>query len=209
MGVLNKKIFLALFYFFKYKPIRKWLLRRIANSEGGFMYSETIRSIYENEYKISIGYGSYGGCFDIDNIPAGVKFGNYCSVSKEIRVFRANHPRNTFTSHPLLYNPIAGYVQKDALVRPGLEIGHDVWIGEWVIILPGVTSIGNGAIIGAGSIVTKNVLPYTIVVGNPAKAIATRFDEDTINKLEESKWWEMRKEELVAKMDFLNNLIKN
>ena len=59
----------------------------------------------------------------------------------------------------------------------GLEIGHDVWMGQQAIILPGCKKIGNGAIIGGGSIVTHDVPPYAIVVGNPARVIRYRFDE--------------------------------
>jgi acetyltransferase-like isoleucine patch superfamily enzyme len=64
-----------------------------------------------------------------------------------------------------------GYVKRDMLDRPKLYIGHDVWIGANVIILPGCYKIGNGAIIGAGSIVTKDVPPYAIVAGNPSRLI--------------------------------------
>ncbi|MCU7548271.1 CatB-related O-acetyltransferase [Chitinophagaceae bacterium LB-8] len=172
------------------------------------MYSNTIRQIYEEKHKIKIGYGSYGGCFSLKNVPAGVSFGNYCSIAPTIRIFRANHPKNKFTSHPILYNPAAGYVTKDALKRPTLTIGHDVWIGEWAIILPNVSYIGNGAIIGAGSVVTRNVDPYSIVAGNPAKVIGKRFDDSVIKKIEESKWWFSTKEELIKNIQKFQDLVE-
>jgi tetrahydrodipicolinate N-succinyltransferase len=69
------------------------------------------------------------------------------------------------------------------------QIGNDVWLGNNVMIRAGVT-IGTGAVVGMGSIVTKDVPPYAIVAGNPAKIIRYRFDEETIEKLLASKWWE-------------------
>lgn len=74
--------------------------------------------------------------------------------------------------------------------RKSLEIGHDCWIGSNVVITCGCQYIGNGAVIGAGSIVTHDVEPYSIVAGNPAKVIRMRFTDDEIKALEESKWFE-------------------
>lgn len=68
-------------------------------------------------------------------------------------------------------------------------IGHDVWIGRNAILLPKVHNIGNGAIIGAGAVVTHDVEPYSIVAGNPAKIIKYRFSKSQIEKLESSEWW--------------------
>lgn len=173
------------------------------------MFSKEIRDIYKRKYNVNIGYGSYGGCFSSKNIPSGVTFGNYCSIAPNIRIFRANHPKNTFTTHPLLYNPIVGYVQRDMLERPTLKIGHDVWVGEWVLILPSVKYIGNGAIIGVGSVVTKDVPAYGIVAGNPAKLIKMRFSEKIICKLENTQWWLWEREELICNIDKLERIVKN
>lgn len=195
-------------YFIAPSFLRAKFLKKIVKREGGQMYSKTLRAIYKKQYGIEVGYGSYGGCFNLsNNIPNNVIFGNWCSIAKEVRIFRANHPKNTFTSHPLVYNPVAGYVKEDMLNRPQLIVGHDVWIGEWSIILPKVCSIGNGAIIGAGSVVTKDVAPYSIVAGNPAKCIGMRFDKITIEKLENSGWWQKDKEALITELSELNNIV--
>ena len=69
-----------------------------------------------------------------------------------------------------------------------MRIGHDVWIGRSAIVLAGVT-VGDGSVIGAGSVVTKDVPPYAIVAGNPARLIRYRFDENVIQKLKEINWW--------------------
>ncbi|XOV79159.1 MAG: CatB-related O-acetyltransferase [Aestuariibacter sp.] len=78
--------------------------------------------------------------------------------------------------------PVAGFY--DTLVK----IGHGVWIGDSVIILPNV-SIGNGAVIGAGSIVTKDIPPFAVAVGNPAKVIKYRFNQKIRDKLNDVQWW--------------------
>jgi phosphonate metabolism protein (transferase hexapeptide repeat family) len=70
-----------------------------------------------------------------------------------------------------------------------VTIGHDVWIGHGVVILPG-RSIGTGAVVGAGAIVTKDVAPYTIVVGNPARVVRPRFGERTAARLLALAWWD-------------------
>ena len=156
---------------------KKRIFDKKVQSEGGQAFSTTLRNMYAKKYDIHIGYGTYGGCFDENNIPAGTCFGNYCSIAKGVKIFRANHPMDSFTMHPIFYNPEMGYVKKDLLERPSLVVGHDVWIGSYSIILPSVKTIGNRAVIGAGSVVTKNVQPYTIVAGNPAVFIKFRFSQ--------------------------------
>ena len=193
----------------KNRRIRRLLLSTIARLDGGYAFSDRVRKLYAEIHRIRIGYGTYGGCFDTDNIPPDVTFGNYCSVASGVRIFRANHPSGRFTTHPILYNPVMGYVEKDMLVRPPLEIGHDVWIGANAIVLPGVSRIGDGAIIGAGSVVTKDVAPYEIVAGNPARPIRKRFDERQIAALEQSRWWEMDRHELAGRIGELDALLRN
>lgn len=187
--------------------LKRYLERWIAKKEKGYAYSGTIRKIYADNYNIQIGYGTYGGCFNKANISRGVTFGNYCSIASNVRIFRANHPADTFTSHPILYSPLMHYVKKDMLHRPPLYIGHDVWIGANVIILPGVKNIGNGAMIGAGSVVTKDVAPYSIIVGNPAKQIKKRFNDSIIEKLEKTKWWELEFDDLTKKIHKFNSIV--
>jgi len=103
----------------------------------------------------------------------------------------ANHQMNGFSAYPFAtfggawaasYEPT--FPQKGDTV-----IGHDVWLGHEAVIMPGV-HVGPGAIIGTRAVVTKNVLPYSIVAGNPAKLIRTRFDADTITELLHIAWWD-------------------
>ncbi|RHO71200.1 MULTISPECIES: CatB-related O-acetyltransferase [unclassified Alistipes] len=202
-------MFSFLYRCLKNRHAHRILLRIIARSGGGLAFSSEVRKLYAEVHRIRIGYGTYGGCFDTENIPPDVSFGNYCSIASGVRIFRANHPSGRFTTHPILYNPVMGYVEKDMLERPPLEIGHDVWIGANAIILPGVSRIGNGAVIGAGSVVTKDVGPYEIVAGNPARTIRKRFDERQITALENCRWWELDRHELADRIGELDALLQS
>lgn len=192
---------------FTNRYIRSYLATAICKREGGQAYSHTLRELYREIYRIDVGYGSYGGCFNQGYIRPNVKFGNYCSIATEVKVFRANHPVDWFTTHPITYDKNMGARETTLEYKP-IEIGHGVWIGSGAIILPSVNHIGNGAIIGAGSIVTKDVPPYGIAAGNPAKLIRKRFSEDIIKKLEETEWWLLPKEKLVDEFDRLNNIAR-
>ena len=83
----------------------------------------------------------------------------------------------------------------DMPFKGNTEIGNDVWIGQNAVILPGI-HIGDGAIIGANSVVGSDVAPYTIVIGNPAKILRKRFDEELIDLLLNFKWWDKSIEEI-------------
>lgn len=198
--------YLFLFKIIRHKSLRKKIITAIARNDGGFMYSKKVREIYERLYKIKIGYGTYGGCFNVNHIPENTEFGNYCSIAKNVLIFRANHPLNEFTLHPLLYNPVAGYVESYALKKPKLVIGDDVWIGENTIILPNVHKIGMGAVLGAGSVITKDVEEFTVVAGNPAKFIKRRFPDEVVTEIKKTKWWSLSKEELTPKIVELRKL---
>lgn len=175
---------------------RRVILKIIRKIEGDYFYEETSRYIYKKYHNIEIGYGT-AGLIDLDKIAEGTVFGNYCSISENTIIFNANHPPKYFTTHALLFNPRFGCTTEDVLPRTRLVAGHDVWTGLNSIILPSVNSIGNGAIIAAGSVVTKNVDKYAIIGGNPAKLISYRFMPDVIEKLEQSKWWLLDKEDLI------------
>jgi len=155
-----------------------------------------------------------------------LKIGKFCCLANKCKFMMAGaqHHLNSFTAYPLFWNFIY-----DAAVKSYFEIlpnrkyynkeygdtviGNDVWIGYDALIMPGVT-IGDGAIIGARSVVTKDVSPYTIVAGNPARIIRKRFDDKTINRLLEIQWWHWHMEKIMsaygaimnAKVDELESL---
>src|SRR4030043_2040307 len=175
---------------------RRLILYIVRKLEGYYLFEETSRTIFRKYHEIEIGYGT-AGWIDLDKIPRGVVFGNYCSISHNVYIFDANHPPQYFTTHALLFNPYFGATKEDMLLRTKLCVGHDVWIGLNAIILPSVKVIGNGAIIGAGAVVTKDVDKYAIVGGNPPKLPGYRFPLDIREKIERSEWWTLSKEELI------------
>ena len=110
----------------------------------------------------------------------------------------ANHQMNAVTTFP--FYTLEGWDMEppsmdDLPLKGDTVIGNDVWIGQNAVILPGV-HIGDGAIIGANSVVGSNVEPYTIVAGNPARAIRKRFDDELIGYLLAFKWWDKSIEEI-------------
>lgn len=110
-----------------------------------------------------------------------VEIGNYTCIAPSCQIGGLEHPYWEASISPKLYI--------DNTPRKTTHIGHDVWIAANCIIRQGVT-IGDGAVIGAGSFVNKDVPPYAIVFGSPAKLYKYRFDQETINKLNESHYWE-------------------
>ena len=112
-----------------------------------------------------------------------LKIGNYCSIANNVSIGQGEHDLTKISTNSIFYDNAF-----TELTKGDCEIGNDVWIGVDSIIKRGI-KIGNGAVIGANSVATKDVPPYTIVVGSPAKIIRYRFDESKIKLIEDSKWW--------------------
>lgn len=177
------------------RVIRIYLLKRMASKEGGEWLSNSLREYYRLTHNIEVGIGTYG-CFYLQNFQNHCTIGNYCSIADTIRRFNGNHPLNECVMHPIFYDRgLAG--KGEGISRVHLTIGNDVWIGSDVVILPGCRNIGDGAVIGAGSILTKDVEPYAIVCGNPAHVLKKRFSKEIIAKLEECRWWDLQPKELI------------
>ncbi len=176
--------------------------RRKIKSEGGEKTSSTLRKIFREKYSVEVGLYSYGSCFEPKfNIGGKVKIGRYCSFGMDVHYFGANHPIDHAVMSAYFYNNAFSGLDVNDVKRHELHIGHDVWIGHGSSIVSFCHFIGNGAAIGAGSVVTKDIPPYAIVAGVPAKIIRYRFDEETISKLEESRWWNNTPEELMKYYD--------
>jgi len=128
--------------------------------------------------------------------------GKFCSIAAMTRINPGNHPMHRATQAHFTYRASA-YFEGEAddteffawRRAHHIHIGNDVWIGHGAIVLPG-RNIGTGAVIAAGAIVTKDVPAYTIVAGNPARAIKRRFPEAIANRLAELKWWDWNHEAL-------------
>lgn len=184
-------------YIYKISPrfIKNIIEKLVKKVEHGEYWSKTLRYIYLNTYGIEIGNGTYG-CFKKNKYKY-VRFKNYSSIAEGFQFLSRNHPKNYISTYPFFFNKDMKFIEKDEIEFSKLVIGNDVWIGMNVIVTSKCNFIGNGAIIGAGSIVTKDVAPYTIVAGNPAKIIGKRFDDETIKIIEESKWYDLSEKELL------------
>lgn len=137
--------------------------------------------------------------------------GKFCSIACGARfIFNsANHAMTSLSTYPFpLFFEEWGLERKnvtDSWDNKGdIVIGNDVWIGYEAVIMAGVT-VGDGAIIGTRALVTKDVPPYTIVGGVPAKAIRKRFSEETISSLLEIKWWNWSKERIAENIDAIQS----
>ncbi|MBL4645011.1 MAG: CatB-related O-acetyltransferase [Rhizobiales bacterium] len=136
--------------------------------------------------------------------------GRFCAIATGVQFIMngANHLLDGFSTYPF-----AAFHEDWAMPdlkwpdhgRGDTVIGHDVWIGREATIMPGVT-IGNGAIIGTKALVIKDVAPYTIVGGNPAQTLKSRFDETTIARLEAIAWWHWSAEKLTRHLDAIRQL---
>lgn len=139
-----------------------------------------------------IGRESYGGLSVRSwNEGATLKMGAFCSIATGVKIFLGGEHRTDWVTtfpFPDLWKDVAGHIKGHPKTRGDVIVGNDVWIGTEAVVMSGVR-IGNGAVIGARSVVTKDVPPYAIVAGNPAREVRMRFDNKTIARLEAIAWW--------------------
>lgn len=132
-----------------------------------------------------------------------IKIGSFSSIASNTIIQEYNHKYNRISTYYMNNNIFEGKVDDDIYSKGDIVIGEDVWLGSNSVVLSGV-NIGRGAIIGAGSVVTKDIPPYVIAAGNPAKVIKRRFSKEVIELLEEIKWWNWDVDKINRNRDIFN-----
>lgn len=174
-------------------------LRKILNppAKRGSSIDKTARICSGSQINyVNMGRYSYVGhnCF-LNNVIIGA----FCSIADDVHIGGAAHPIHYVSSSPVFHKG-KNVMGRNFSELPDTEakqtiIGNDVWIGQGAFLKAGI-EVGTGAVVGFGSVLTKNVPSYAIVAGNPAKIIRYRFDDSIIKKLLQSKWWEWSEEKL-------------
>jgi len=157
---------------------------------------------YNSEIKTAVEIGDGTGINGKIRIVGGarVMIGKYCAIGSDVKIISSNHD---ITKANLQSKFATDFFNQSIDVLKGeTKIGNNVWIGDSVIILPGV-QVGDGAVLGAGSIVTKNIPPFAIAVGNPAKVIKFRFSQKIIKKLLKISWWDWPINKIILNKNFL------
>lgn len=138
-----------------------------------------------------------------------ISIGRFCSIAYNCRIGLGGHPMDWVSTHSFTYKPKYGFSKNDLTqeAERNLEtiIGNDVWIGANSTVLAGV-KIGDGAIIGAHSLVTKDVEPYSVVIGTPAKHYKYRFSEGQRNKLLQVRWWNWNDNKIRENIELFKNI---
>lgn len=182
---------------------RKASLRNLMTRlEGGQFYSQSLRECLKKNHAIDVGDYSYGSLLDPDSCDRFTTIGRYVSIGPSVRRIGAAHPMGSASLHPFWYNSSFAFVKNSDVDRSSCEIGHDSWIGASAIILPGCTKIGVGAVIGAGTVVTRDVPDFAVVAGNPGQILRMRFDDvQTARIMSVAPWMSEPVEALAAIRD--------
>ena len=158
--------------------------------------------------RVKMGKYSYIGCFCF---LVNTEIGKFCSIADNCRIGGAEHPLNRLSMSPVFHDGknVLGTNFNNISAVPTIEtiIGNDVWIGANCCIKSGV-SIADGAVVGMGSIVVHDIGPYEIWAGNPAKLIRKRFDDDTIDRLLHTQWWELDDSEIGKFAEYIDDVEK-
>lgn len=163
------------------------LLRKII----GRIFFRKAKPLNKRYPEYDIGYGTYGDLtvrYGSNGVT--LKIGAYCSLGPGVQIWLGgNHRQDWVTTYPFSEFWEAGkHIKGHPSTKGDVIIGNDVWIGTEALILSGVR-IGDGAVIGTRSVVTRDVSPYSIVVGNPARCVKKRFDASIVDRLLALHWW--------------------
>lgn len=146
-----------------------------------------------------------------DNQIIYAEVGKFSNIASHVRINPGNHPMERVTLHHMTYRrALYGFGEDDQAFFDWRRshkcvIGHDTWLGHGVIVMPGV-SVGTGAVVGSGAVVTKDIPPYMIAVGVPAKVMRPRFPEPIIQSLLRIAWWDWDHATLGARLAEMNDV---
>ena len=175
----------------------------VSHSKLGYHVQINRRNIIEG---VTIGRYSYTGA---NTILKTAEIGNFCSLSWNISATGNRHDYLKLTAHPVSQLTSFGIVDENGPhEKRKIIIGNDVWIGANACIMPGV-KIGDGAVIGAGAIVTKDIPPFAVAAGNPARIIKYRFSDEQISDLMAIKWWNWSDEKLRENIGLFKTQVDN
>ncbi|TDM46084.1 CatB-related O-acetyltransferase [Macrococcoides goetzii] len=164
------------------------------------------KSICSGEIEIGRFVSINGPATRISSKLNGIQIGSYSSIASNVVIQEDFHRMDRITTYFIHQNLFNKTDKNESVSKGKIIIEEDVWIGSNSTILSGV-KIGRGSVIGAGSVITKDVPRYSIVVGNPGRVIKKRFNDNVIDKLEKSKWWEKDVEDLKnMEDDFSKNI---
>lgn len=165
----------------------------IGSNLSSFVHVADYAFVYESKLGR---YSSIGRGAVIRN----ASIGGFCSISWNATVGAAPHNYSLMSTHAFHYIKSFGFTDQDKRIVLPTTVGSDVWIGANAVVMPGL-NIGDGAVIGAGAVVTKDIPPYAVVVGVPAEVIKYRFEEAVVDRLLEVKWWDWDIEKIRANME--------
>jgi len=214
MNLIKKLVykFINFFLMIKYQNLRIGSNSRIGISTTFEGYNRIGSNV---KFKGHLGYASYIGANCIIN----AYIGKFCCLGSNIIMINATHPSKKFVSiHPAFYslakqcgmtfvnnNKFDEYIYADNEYRYACILGNDVWVGSNVAIMGGVR-IGDGSILAANSVITKDVPPYSIVAGVPGKIIKNRFEKKYTDWLLDFKWWDKGVDWIEANSEYFDNI---
>jgi acetyltransferase-like isoleucine patch superfamily enzyme len=178
------------FYATQDEGLKQAIFRRIRRADHAT--DEGSRALMKEYLDVEIGRMTYGAYRVDGTIAPGTRIGSFCSIAEGARLGGSNHPQGYVSTHPFQYLSNRGFVPEDngSLMREmnaPVVIEDDVWVCANAVVVAGVT-VGRGSIVGAGAVVTRDVPPYSITLGVPAKVIGTRLPEDQIEPLLGIDW---------------------
>ncbi len=219
---LKSKLFCIKYNLIGNKIIKTKIIGLISKLKNVEFYNSVLSGNLQFGYCVKIYHSHLYGNIEIGNYTSiwgpntdlysgkrNIIIGKFCSIARNVSIQCYNHNMNKITTYYIGANLFNEEWENENLYKGDIIIKNDVWIGSHSIIMPGVT-IGNGAIIAANSVVTKNVPDYTVVAGSPARVIKKRFEEPIIEKLLKIKWWDWSYEKIVSNRNlFLNEITLN